>query len=128
MREYEMLTKLMRLLTIKLVKIQYKMRMPGIGEDTMKSVLLCSPPGGGTMGGGLQDLLQDLLTLAFAHRLLVFHTGVLSLPWTVCEAVCVHFDECIYCNMVTGSSVHIHWSAHRIIVLGGWNPLKESCT
>ena len=53
MREYEMLTKLMRLLTIKLVKIQYKMRMPGIGEDTMKSVLLCSPPGGGTMGGGI---------------------------------------------------------------------------
>lgn len=92
MREYEMLTKLMRLLTIKLVKIQYKMRMPGIGEDTMKSVLLCSPPGGGTMGGGLQDLLQDPLTLAFAHGLLVFHTGVLSLPWTMCAAVCTSMN------------------------------------
>lgn len=56
-----MLTKLMYpLLTIKLVKIKNKMRMPRFSEDTLKSVHLFNPPRGGVRVEGCRTFFKIL--------------------------------------------------------------------
>lgn len=122
-----MLTKLMYpLLTIKLVKIKNKMRMPRFSEDTLKSVHLFNPPRGGVRVEGCRTFFKILWPWPSDMTCRCFWWGCSAPSDHTCACQYVHFDLCVYANAVKSSSTSISWFANRIIIRGGWDYLKES--
>lgn len=114
-----MLTKLMYpLLTIKLVKIKNKMRMPRTGEDTLKSVLLFNRPRGGVRVEGCGTFFKILWPWPSDMARWYFWWGCSALQWPcVCLPVCVlqfvclcqHRHEQLYVDQLICKLDHYTW-------------------